>query len=130
MEFTLPVPVDTGEWLALASAFITAVLGLYMMIAPRRALGLRHVDSEFIGLPAAGIARARAGGFHLGLALSVILLWQPLLFLALGASWFLAALGRLIALLLDAPARGANAVLFILELALAAGAVLGPLSLI
>ncbi len=130
MELALPVPVNAGDWLSLASAVITALLGLYMMLFPRRALGLHDVDPEFIGLPAAGIARARAGGFHLGLGLAAIVLWQPLLFLALGAAWIFAAMGRFLALLIDTPARGRNAILLIIEAALAAGAVLGPLSLI
>ncbi|MCP1200966.1 DUF4345 domain-containing protein [Notoacmeibacter sp. MSK16QG-6] len=130
MEFALPIPADPGEWLALASAVVTAVLGLYMMAVPRRALGLRHMDAEFIGLPASGIARARAGGFHLGLGLAAILLWQPLLFLALGAAWIFAAIGRLLSVLIDSPARGRNAVLLIIEALLAFGAVAGPLSLI
>ncbi|RLQ88957.1 DUF4345 domain-containing protein [Notoacmeibacter ruber] len=130
MELSLPVPANAGDWLALASSLVTAVLGLYMMLVPRRALGLRHMDSEFIGMPASGIARARAGGFHLGLGLAAVLLWQPLLFLALGVAWLFAALGRLLSVLLDAPARGRNAILFIIEVLLMFGAVAGPLSLI
>lgn len=130
MEFALPVPANIGDWLALASALVTAILGLYMMAVPRRALGLKHMDAEFIGLPASGIARARAGGFHLGLGLAAILLWQPLLFLGLGAAWLFAAIGRLLSVLIDSPARGRNAVLLIVEILLALGAVAGPLSLI
>lgn len=102
MELAFPWPFSRGEWLAWSSAAITVLIGLALFLAPRtglRLLGLRAAPER----PAAvAEARATMAGFHLGLGLACILLAQPLLYLALGASWAFAAFGRLISILSDA----------------------------
>ena len=40
-------------------------------------------------------------GFYLGVGLCCILLAQPLLYLALGASWLLTAFGRIVSMMSD-----------------------------
>ncbi len=101
MSFAFPWPYSQGEWLAWTAAVITGLLGLLSLIAPRRALrglGLRPVDGRADGLAA---ARAQLGGFYLGVGLAAILFAQPLIYMALGAAWALAALGRIITIASD-----------------------------
>lgn len=101
MELAFPWPISEGEWLAWSSAAVTALLGLVMLLAPRivgRALRLQAVA----GHPEAiGEIRAALGGFYLGIGLSAILFAQPLIYLALGLCWALAAFGRFVSMLSD-----------------------------
>lgn len=101
MNFAFPWPYSQGEWLAWAAAAITVALGLIAVFAPRftlRSLGLRSIDGRAGGLAA---ARAQLGGFYIGIGLAAILFAQPLVYMALGAAWALAALGRIVSITSD-----------------------------
>lgn len=101
MELAFPWPMSEGEWLAWSSAAVTALWGLVLLLAPRlsmRALRLQAVPDH---PEAVGEVRATLGGFHLGVGLSAILFAQPLIYLALGLCWALAAFGRFVSMLSD-----------------------------
>ncbi|WP_309084171.1 DUF4345 domain-containing protein [Chelativorans sp.] len=89
MEIAFPWPYSPGEWLAWIGAALTALFGLVNLLAPR--LG---------GIEGAG-SRALSGGFHVGIGLSAILFAQPLIYLALGIAWALAAVGQMLSVLFD-----------------------------
>lgn len=98
MEFYFPT--DLGEQLAFCSAAFTALLGIVMMFAPGytyRFLKLQVHEGRF---EAYGEARS-AGGFLAGFGLVAILLAQPMIYLALGASFGVSAFGRILALMSD-----------------------------
>lgn len=59
-------------------------------------------------------------GFYLGLGICCILLAQPLLYMALGASWAFTAFGRLIAMMSDDANTPYHWVAILLDVALAA----------
>ena len=90
MDFVFPWPYSLGEWLAWTGAVLTVLLGLLHLIAP----GIAGVA------PSAHSARA-LGGFYAGIGLSAIVFAQPLIYLAMGIGWALAALGQLLSLVFD-----------------------------
>jgi hypothetical protein len=98
MEFYFPT--DLGERLAYCAAAFTALLGLLMMFAPGytfRFLGLQPREGRL-----GAFAESRSiGGSYLGFGLMAILLAQPMVYLALGASFALAAFGRILSLMSD-----------------------------
>lgn len=99
MEFY--IPTETGEFLAFCAAVVTACLGLVFFFAPGiafRALGIDLREGRRGGYAE---ARSTMGGFHLGVGLSAILLAQPMVYLALGAAFALAAFGRVLSMLSD-----------------------------
>jgi hypothetical protein len=114
MEFAFPWPYSPGEWLAWTGALLTVLWGLAGMLAPRLAF--------FASKGAAGVAGARsiAGGFHVGIGISAILFAQPLIYLALGIGWALAALGQVLSILFDGGRTGAKAVSLLVMLVMAA----------
>jgi len=90
MDFALPWPYSPGEWLAWTGAALTALFGILHLIAP--------------GLAAAASAHGGSrslGGFYAGIGLSAILFAQPLIYLALGIAWGMAALGHLLSMVFD-----------------------------
>jgi hypothetical protein len=114
-------PTERGEQLAYCAAAFTALIGLVMMFAPGltyRFLGLQPREGRY-GAYAEG--RSTMGGFYLGFGLSAILLAQPMVYLALGASFALAAFGRILSLMSD---RGGgmivNLILLVVQILLAA----------
>ncbi|WEX09957.1 DUF4345 domain-containing protein [Chelativorans sp. AA-79] len=94
MDFAFPWPYSPGEWLAWIGAALTALFGLANLIAPRLILRAGAAAD-------AGSTRALLGGFYAGTGLSAILFAQPLIYLALGIAWALAALGQALSLLFD-----------------------------
>lgn len=99
MEFY--IPTETGEFLAFCAAAVTALLGLFFLFAPGlafRALGIDLRDGRRGGYAE---ARSTMGGFHLGVGLAALLLAQPMVYLALGAAFALAAFGRILSMLSD-----------------------------
>ncbi|KQY25998.1 DUF4345 family protein [Rhizobium sp. Root482] len=99
MEFY--IPTETGEFLAFCAAVATAAIGIVFLFAPGlafRALGLDLREGR-----RGGYAEARSvmGGFPLGLGLAAVLLAQPMVYLALGAAFALAAFGRILSMLSD-----------------------------
>jgi hypothetical protein len=121
MEVAFPWPATQGEWLAWSAAAVTVFFGLVLLFAPRlsfRMLRLQPVE----GHPeAVAEARARMAGFYLGLGLGCILLGpQPVLYLALGASWLFTVFGRIVSMLSDRGNTLYNWSAMLVELALAA----------
>jgi hypothetical protein len=113
-------PADIGEQLAYCAAAFTAIVGFFMMFAPGytfRLLGLQTRE----GRPGAyAEGRSTMGGFYLGMGLSAILLAQPMVYLALGASFALAAFGRILSMMSDKGNVLINLFLLIVQAILAA----------
>lgn len=118
MEFY--IPTETGEFLAFCAAVATAAIGLVFLFAPGlafRALGLDLREGR-----RGGYAEARSvmGGFPLGLGLAAVLLAQPMVYLALGAAFALAAFGRILSMLSDGGNTLVNWLFLSVQIALAA----------
>lgn len=99
MEFY--IPTETGEFLAFCAAVVTSLLGLVFLFAPGiafRALGIDLREGRRGGYAE---ARSTMGGFHLGLGIAALLLAQPMVYLALGGAFALAAFGRILSMLSD-----------------------------
>ena len=120
MEFSFPWPVSQGEWLAWGSAAATALFGLALLFAPRLSLRFLRLQTTERHPEAVSEARGTMAGFYLGLGLCCLLLAQPLLYLALGASWGFTAFGRIISMLSDNGASLYNWAWLLIEMALAA----------
>ncbi|MEZ5812277.1 MAG: DUF4345 family protein [Rhizobiaceae bacterium] len=101
MGFEFPWPVSTGGWLAFSSAAVTVLFGLLLLFAPRISLRLLRLQTTPEHPEALAESRATMAGFPLGLGLSCIVLDQPLVYLALGASWGFAVFGRIISMMSD-----------------------------
>jgi len=118
MEFYFPT--ERGEQLAYCAAGFTALVGLFMMFAPGltfRLFGLQPKDGRLGGLAE---ARSTMGGFYLGFGLAAILLAQPMVYLALGASFAVAAFGRILAMMSDRGGVVRNLILLVVQIVLAA----------
>lgn len=119
MEFAFPWPVTQGEWLAWSSAAVTVFFGLLLLFAPRISFRLLRLSTSERYPNAIAEARSTMAGFYLGLGVCCILLAQPLLYMALGASWAFTAFGRLIAMMSDGANTPYHWVSILLDLALA-----------
>ena len=94
-------PEDWSERLAFMTALITMVLGLGLMLMPRRLgkfIGLMPISGSNNGLSE---IRGPFGGMWLGLGLACIILAQPFTYFALGVAFLGAVLGRLISVVFD-----------------------------
>jgi hypothetical protein len=121
MDFAFPWPASQGEWLAWSSAVVTLGFGLLLLFAPRISFRMLRLATNEKYPSAIAEARSRMAGFYLGLGLCCLLLTpQPVLYLALGASWGFTAFGRLIAMMSDDANTPYHWVSFLLDLALAA----------
>ncbi|MDI7862480.1 DUF4345 domain-containing protein [Rhizobiaceae bacterium n13] len=118
MEFYFPT--EPGEQLAFAAAAVTAVLGLFMMFAP--GLSFRFVGLEpREGRPDAfAEARSTMGGFYFGFGLAALLFAQPMVYLALGASFAMAVFGRILSIMSDRGSSLVNYFLLVVQAILAA----------
>ncbi len=117
MEFY--IPTETGEFLAFSAAVAAALLGLVMLFAPRltfRAAGIGLAEGRRGGLAE---ARSTMGGMHVGLGLGAILLAQPMVYLAVGAAFALAAFGRALSMMSDNGATLFNGLALLVQAALA-----------
>ena len=76
-------PASIGEWLAWASAIITIIFGLLLLLAPAFSLKLLRLQTAPGSPEALSEARGTMAGFYLGVGLCCILFAQPLLWLAL-----------------------------------------------
>ena len=109
-----------GEFLAFCAAAVTSLIGLVLLFAPGiafRALGLDLREGRRGGYAE---ARSTMGGFHLGLGLAALLLAQPMVYLALGAAFALAAFGRILSMLSDGGNTLVNWLYVIVQLVLSA----------
>ena len=112
-------PTEFGERLAFCSAMFIALIGVVVMFAPGytyRFLKLQVREGRF---EAYGEARS-AGGFLVGFALTAILLQQTSIYIALGASFAVAAFGRILSLMSDRGSIWLSALLLIVSIVLAA----------
>ncbi len=108
-------PGSPGEWLAFASAALTALFGLAVLVMPR--MTLRAMGSA---TGSAAAVRGPMGGFLLGTGLCCLAMAQPFLYLGLGAGWLFAAFGRLLSVLLDGTRTARDWVVLLAALALGA----------
>lgn len=120
MDFAFPWPFSQGEWLAWWSAAATAFIGLFFMFAPRAAMRLLRLQTRPGNPEALAEVRATMSGFHLGIGLCCIVFAQPLVYMALGVSWGLAAFGRIVAMMSDGATTVRDWLFLILALLLAA----------
>jgi uncharacterized membrane protein HdeD (DUF308 family) len=120
MEFAFPWPFSQGEWLAWSSAAVTVLFGLILFFAPSLSLRLLRLQTTPEHPEALAEARATMSGFYLGLGLTCILFAQPMLYIALGASWALTAFGRLVSMMSDRGNTVYNWISLALEIVLSA----------
>ena len=130
MELAFPWPISQGEWLAWSSGAMTALWGLILLLAPRIAARALRLQAAPDHPEAIGELRATLGGFHLGVGLSAILFAQPLIYLALGLCWAVAAFGRFVSMLSDGGNTPYNWLRLILEGGLGALALVFALGLV
>ncbi len=119
MELAFPWPFSQGEWLAWSSAAVAVLVGLLMMFAPRTGLRVLRLQTSGNHPEALSEPRSTIAGFYLGLGMACILLAQPLLYLALGACWALAAFGRMVSMLSDGGNTPYNWFVLLIQLVLA-----------
>lgn len=118
MEFYFPT--EFGEQLAFSAAVVSAAIGLLIMFAPGltfRLFGMQFLAERRDGLV---LLRSSLAGFYLGFGATALLLAQPMVYLAFGASFALAAFGAVLSILSDGGATLRNCLLLIVHCALAA----------
>lgn len=99
IEFYLPTSM--GEWLAFSSAIVTIFFGILLFFMPKLSLSILRLQT-FPDVPSAvSESRATMAGFYLGVGICCILFAQPLIYLALGASWLITAFGRIVSMIVD-----------------------------
>jgi hypothetical protein len=119
-------PQTTGEWLAWVSAFYLLSFGVVLLLAPRQWLatfqtrfGLNDTSamqtSPAPALASASLMRAMGGG-NFGLALAVMALHpQPLLYLALAATFVFRVVGRVLSVLIDKARSRTHWIILVVE---------------
>jgi hypothetical protein len=118
MEFYFPV--EFGEQLAFFAAALSAVIGLVIMFAPGlvfRLFGLQVTAERRDGLV---LLRSSLAAFYLGFGATAMLLAQPMVYLAFGASFALAVFGAVLSILSDGGATLRNCLLLVVHAILAA----------
>ena len=118
MEFY--IPTETGEFLAFCAAVVTSLLGLVFLFAPGIAFRSLGIDLREGRRGGYAEARSTMGGFHLGLGIAALLLAQPMVYLALGAAFALAAFGRILSMLSNSGNTVVNWLYLIVQIALSA----------
>ncbi|WP_288429083.1 DUF4345 domain-containing protein [uncultured Agrobacterium sp.] len=117
MEFYFPT--ELGEQLAFSAAVFSSLIGLVIMFAPMitfRLFGLQLGDRRD-GLV---LIRSSLAGFYLGFGATALLLAQPMVYLAFGASFALAVFGAVLSILSDGGATMRNLLLLVVHLILSA----------
>lgn len=94
-------PATPGEWITALTAMLTIFVGLALLILPKTVMRLAGRQQEIANEYAVSILRGHMAGFCLGLGVSVLLLQQPLLNLALGVSWGFSAFGQMYSMLVE-----------------------------
>ena len=115
MEIEFIAPQTTGETLAFMVTLITMLVGLTLMVAPRRFGRLLG----FLDLSRTGASEIRGafGGSWVGIALGAILFAQPLIYLALGLGFAVMVVGRLISFVADKSLNGQTVAATLIETA-------------
>jgi hypothetical protein len=111
-------PSELPEQLAFVSAAVVAVIGLLTLLFPAPMLRAAGFTTGEVGAEGFGAARS-SGGLQSGLGLAALALAQDFTYLMLGSALAMAALGRLLSLLLDRGWTGRNVLALVLQLALA-----------
>ncbi|MBB3286647.1 MULTISPECIES: DUF4345 domain-containing protein [unclassified Rhizobium] len=112
-------PTEFGERLAYCSAAATALIGLFLMFAPGYTYRFLKLQVKEGRSEAYAEARS-AGGFMVGFGLVAILLAQPMIYLALGASFGVAVFGRILSLMSDRGSVFLSLLLLVVQAILAA----------
>ncbi|MDJ0613872.1 MAG: hypothetical protein QNJ29_09345 [Rhizobiaceae bacterium] len=96
-------PQSTFEWLLYMVALLTLVLGLVALFLPKLALRILRLESRMRYPFGVGEPRGTLAGFYTSLGLTVLLMPQPLDFVALmlGAAWLLTGVGRALSMVVD-----------------------------
>ena len=84
-----------------SAALLGLLFGIILLFAPGLSFRLLRLQTTPEHPEAVAEARGTMSGFYLGVGLCCILLAQPLLYLALGASWLLTAFGRIVSMMSD-----------------------------
>ena len=115
MEFYFPT--ELGEQLAFSAAVLSSLIGLVVMFAPM-------ITVRLFGLPLGDrrdglvLIRSSFAGFYLGFGATALLLAQPMVYLAFGASFALAAFGAVLSILSDGGATMRNLLLLVVHMIL------------
>ncbi len=117
-------PTTPGEWVQAFGAGITALVGLFLLLAPGFILKLTEQRVGVSYSQTASTTRAHLSGILLGFGASALMLQQPLIYLALGISWGFSAFSQLLSLLLDRNASTAKIIILILKALLSSGLIL------
>ncbi len=107
-------PFTEGEWFAWWAALSSIVIGLGLLLIPRRFIGwfvTKTVEESRFGLSEV----RSAGGIRLGLGIGAILLAQPLIYLTFGLGLAFSVFGRLISDLFDKSSLKKSLILEIIE---------------
>ncbi|NTJ43272.1 DUF4345 domain-containing protein [Agrobacterium larrymoorei] len=118
MEFYFPT--EFGEQLAFSAAVLASVIGLVVMFAPAvtfRLFGLQLAAERRDGLV---LIRSSLAALYLGFGVTALLLAQPMVYLAFGASFGLAVFGAILSILSDGGATMRNCLLLVVHMILAA----------
>lgn len=119
LEFNLPE--TNADLLPFVAAGATVLFGLLGLFAPKTTFRILKLQAAPLRPEAVAEGRSTIGGFHLGMGLMSLLLFdQPLVQLGLGAAWALAAFGRLVSILSDKGGTPFNVLFLGLQLILAA----------
>lgn len=88
-----------AQWLPVAGALITLLIGLVGFFKPR--LLLDQLDIKLESPAAVSEARAVFGGMNLGPAVAALVLGEPIIFTLLGIAWSTLLLARFWSLAVD-----------------------------
>lgn len=97
--FELPQTLE--EWLPFLVPLVTLLIGLGYLLMPKMVLGRLGLEGGLNHPEGIGAGRSNFGGFMVGLSIVCILFQQPILNQALTVSWGIAAVGKLVHLILD-----------------------------
>ena len=111
MEIEFVAPQSTGEMLAWFVTVITMLVGLALMIIPRRFAHVLGMATRILGMAtrnSAGTSEIRRafGGSWVGIALGALLFAQPLIYLALGLGFVFMVIGRIVSFIADGSLNG------------------------
>ncbi len=120
-------PVSTGEWVQVSGAAFTILVGLILLLAPGMFLRISGQAGESVERSAKIVLRSHLSGLCLGLGVAVLLLQQPLLYLALGISWGFLALSQIISIIVDRDFSISGFILLIAKSSIAAVLILSVL---
>ncbi len=107
LEISPQMPRFFADWVFMAVAGLTAILGIISLVMPKLGLRILKLKPQDAYPYAKGETRGILAGFYLSLGATYLLVPQAQLFLGLvmGAAWLLTGIGRFVSILVD---RGAS----------------------